>query len=143
MTEPATSVSPLRVLFVLIGLVAVGIVGGALCAGATAVLLGGSELADFAGFAGAIVGAFLAPIAGFSLLRRVALGRAILWTSVGTVFGGLIGFGWQPVLGLGRVPGDEMSMLGPFIGFGIAAFRLWSETTELGRRRRRISKGAA
>ena len=142
MTEPATSVSPLRVLLVLIGLVAIGIVAGTSCGAAIAVLLGGLGPDVFVGVLGAVFGAFLAPITGFSLLRRVALGRAILWTSVGTVLGGLIGFGWQPLLGLGRVSGDEMSMLGPFIGFGIAAFRLWSETTELGRRRRRISKGA-
>ena len=141
MIEPATSVSPLRVLVVLIGLVAVGIIAGASCAVALVTLLGALDLAGPAGFVGGILGAFLAPIAGFSLLRRVALGRAILWTSIGTVLGGVIGLGLPSVLGLGRVPGDELGVLGPFIGFGVAAFRLWSETTELGRRRRGISKG--
>jgi hypothetical protein len=135
------------VLIVLIGLVAVGVVAGASCAVAVVMLIGslfgGLGLAGPAGFVGAVLGAVLAPIAGFSLLRRVALGRAILWTSVGTVLGGLIGLGWQEVLGLGRVPGDEIGLLGPVVGFGIAAFRLWTETTELGRRRRGISKGTA
>ena len=66
----------------------------------------------------------------------MALGRAILWTTVGTVLGGLVGFG------LTRVVGADMMLLGPLAGFGIAAFQLWTETTELGRRRR-LSKDAA
>ena len=120
MIEPATSVSPLRVLIVLIVLVAVGMVAGASCAVAVVTLLGAfDELAGPAGFMGAVFGALLAPIAGFSLLRRVALGRAILWTSVGTVLGGLAG------TGLVEVFNDfNFYLLGPLAGFGIAAFRL-------------------
>lgn len=140
MTESGSRVSPLRVLAVGVGLVGVGIVAGALCAVTVVMLLGGfTSLEDLVGFgsfvglSGAIFGAFLAPIAGFSLLRRVALGRAIVWTSVGTVIGGLLGFVLADVLG------GDMVFFGPLAGFGIAGFRLWTETTELGRRRRRIS----
>jgi hypothetical protein len=139
MTESANSVSPLRVLIVGIVLVAVGVVAGAFCAVTVVMLLSGlTSLGDLTGFGLFVgsLGAFLAPIAGFSILRRVALGRAIFWTSVGTVLGGLLG------LGLADVLGGDMVLLGPLAGFGIAAFRLWTETTELGRRRR-ISKGAA
>jgi hypothetical protein len=135
-------VSPVRVLVVWVGLTAVGLVIGAACAlTLLAGLFGiipklGEPLPVFfvvAAGMGGLFGAFLAPVAGFSLLRRVPLGRAILWTTAGTLIGGLAGL----------LLGGFGLTLGPIAGFGLAAFRLWTETTELGQRRVRARNGTA
>jgi hypothetical protein len=129
MTGSRRMISPGRTLIVLIGLVAVGIIVGSLCALAMLPLLFARipTLQEVQGpipyviaSMGALFGALLAPAAGFSLLRRVPLGRAILWTALGTVVGGVIGI---VVGGLGVT-------MGPLTGFGLAALRLWVETTE-------------
>jgi hypothetical protein len=138
MPESQRVISPGRTLIVLIGLIAVGMIIGSACALAMLpILIGGiPTLGDLQGpipfviaSVGALFGAFLAPIAGFSLLRHVPLGRAILWTAVGTVIGGVVGIAEG---GLGVT-------MGPLTGFGLAAFRLWVETTEAHRRRIRGS----
>jgi len=41
---------------------------------------------------GVPLGAMLFPLAGWLLMRRVALGRALLGTAVGTIVGGLVGY---------------------------------------------------
>jgi hypothetical protein len=123
-------ISPIRVLVVWVGLTGVGLVIGAACAlTLLAILFGvipklGEPLPVFLAVAagmGGLFGAFLAPAAGFSLLRRVALGRAILWTTVGTLAGGVVGL----------LLGGFGLTLGPIAGFGLAAIHLWTETTEV------------
>jgi hypothetical protein len=63
---------------------------------------------------GAVIGIVLAPIASWTLLRRVPLGRAIAETAVGTLLGAVVGF---PIYMVGPV-------LGGVIGFGLAAIHL-------------------
>ena len=63
------------------------------------------------------------PVAGFTLLRHVPLGRALAETIVATAVGGAIG---MQLLGV-------WWLAGPLAGFGVAATRLWA----LARRTRR------
>lgn len=91
-----------RVLAVTAGLVAAGAGAGALAgaavAGLIATVLAGPGAAldpDSLGFGatfGAVLGAGLLPVAGWLLMRRVPLGRALLGTAAGAVGGGLIGW---------------------------------------------------
>jgi hypothetical protein len=73
-------------------------------------------LLGFAGIIGAMLGAVILPVAGFTLLRYVPLGRALAETIVATALGGAIGVqllgGWW--------------LAGPIAGFGVAATRLWA-----------------
>jgi hypothetical protein len=124
--------SPARILAVILGLVAGGAVFGAL-AGAVALtlvmtLLGwglsgmyGDLLLEAARM-GAVLGAVLFPTAGWTLLRRVPLGRALIGTFVGTVIGGILGVG----LGFLAWPIGVMVVppLGAILGFLAAAIRL-------------------
>jgi hypothetical protein len=75
-----------------------------------------------AGLIGGALGAVLLPLAGFTLLRYVALGRALAETIVATALGGVVGIQFLGVWWL----------VGPLAGFGLAAVRLW----ELARRNR-------
>lgn len=90
-------VSPMRVLAVAGGLVAAGAIAGA-AAGIIGVTLWVSLISGlgegvppgvllFAGMVGAPFGAVLLPLAGFTALRRVPLGRLILTTILGTAVG--------------------------------------------------------
>jgi hypothetical protein len=104
LTVPASrAVSPGRVL-----LVASGLIGGGAVAGAIAGALGASLWILFVGGIGAAIdpsvwlvggligapfGAVLLPLAGFTALRRVPLGRLLGSTIASTALGGAIGAG--------------------------------------------------
>ncbi|MFN8572177.1 MAG: hypothetical protein U0132_08975 [Gemmatimonadaceae bacterium] len=66
--------------------VAAGFLGSLFSSGITAALdpIG----YDLAAVAGAMVGAVVAPLYSWLVLRTVPLGRAIAWTAIGTVIGG-------------------------------------------------------
>jgi hypothetical protein len=91
-----------RILTVTAGLVAVGATVGALAGAAVAALIGAildaplaaldPELLLAGATFGAPLGAVLLPVAGWLLMRHVPLGRALVWTTVGTVAGGLVGW---------------------------------------------------
>jgi hypothetical protein len=68
----------------------------------------------FGGTFGAIVGGLGAPTLGWLLLRRVPLGRAILWTTVATIASALLG-----ILVAGR------PVTGALTGFALAPLVLW------------------
>jgi len=118
-------VIPSRVALVALGLVPVGATAGAL-AGVLAAIgvaaaegLGAAAAPLFlvvAGILGAILGAVILPVAGFTLLRYVPLGRALAETIVATALGGAIGVQLL----------DGLWLAGPLIGFGVAATRLWA-----------------
>ncbi|MFL5381445.1 MAG: hypothetical protein ACJ8GN_02850 [Longimicrobiaceae bacterium] len=120
--------SPARILAVTAALVAGGALFGGL-AGAIAITL---VLALFGTFEwgllllaarmGATLGAVLLPIAGWLLLRRVPLWRALTGTIVGTVVGSLVGLALGFLLyPLGIIVGP---VLGAILGFLFAATRL-------------------
>ena len=71
---------------------------------------------DYLAVQSRILGAVILPLAGFTLLRYVPLGRALAETIVATALGGAIGVqflgGWW--------------LAGPLAGFGVAATRLWA-----------------
>jgi hypothetical protein len=74
----------------------------------------------FGGILGAAIGSVAAPLAGWILLRRVPLGRAIGWTTLGAVAGGVIG--WLLRL---DVPGPVPAPIaGALVGFLIPALIL-------------------
>ena len=118
-----------RIFIVTLGLLAAGAVFGALAGvvtlGIGAVLNGEFRaLLDIGAFGvaayfGAVLGAPLFPIAGWLLLRRVPLGRAVLGAVLGTVLGGIVG--WML-----RVGGDEVNgaLIVGAIGFVLAALSL-------------------
>ena len=120
--------SLVRASVVTLGLVAVGAIVGAI-AGAI-VMVGGVVLSDrgfprgiylpiAGGYVGAMIGAPLAPVAGWLLLRHVPLGRAILVTGLGTIAGGVTGLA-------ARVTGNPIrgAVICGVLGFLIAAFYL-------------------
>jgi len=78
------------------------------------------ELVLFGAEFGAATGAVLAPIAAWTLMRRVPLWRAIAETAVGTVLGAAIGLIGQPLI--------NTAWLSPVLlgiaGFILAAIRL-------------------
>lgn len=120
-SRAATRISPKRVVVVGLGLVVTGATVGAVCGVvALSLLLGAAgRLPDagvvmVAGLFGGGLGAVLGPAAGFSILRRVPLGKAIGWTALGAILGGLFG-----------VPFSLGLILGPVIGFGVAALALY------------------
>jgi hypothetical protein len=134
---PARHVSPARVALVAAGLVPVGAVAGGL-AGALGVTIWVSvidsvraaldpQLWAVAGAVGGALGAVLLPVAGFTLLRYVPLGRALAETIAATAVGGAIGV---------QLFGDWW-LAGPVGGFALAATRLW-----LLARRRRATRSA-
>ena len=65
----------------------------------------------------------LLPLAGWLLMRRVPLGRAVLWTIVGTILGGLVG--WFTPLGSDAV---YRSLLSGLAGFALAVLLLRRST---------------
>jgi len=119
-------VIPSRVALVALGLIPAGAMAGAL-AGALGAMIWVTAtqglhaapiplLLGVSGIFGAILGAVILPVAGFTLLRYVPLGRALAETIVATALGGAIGVqllgGWW--------------LAGPLAGFGVAATRLWA-----------------
>ena len=131
---------PARILAVTLGLTLTGAVFGGLAgvvAFALAVLvtegfIGAADvqILPFAGYFGAAIGAVAAPAAGWLLLRRVPLGRAVVSTVAGAVAGGVTGWtlGEQFATTLDGVSalGDPFvsAVLGAVAGFLIAAFIL-------------------
>ncbi len=119
-------VIPSRVALVALGLIPAGAVAGALAGGLGAMIwvtaaqgLGAGPIPlilGVAGVSGAILGAVILPVAGFTLLRYVPLGRALAETIVATALGGAIGV---QLLG-------AWWLAGPLVGFGVAATRLWA-----------------
>jgi hypothetical protein len=117
----------LRVLVVTLGLVSAGAIFGAV-AGAVGLTIAALLTEGFrpipivgVGFAavfGAVIGAVAAPIAGWLLLRRVPLGRAVTWCVFGAVMGGVVG--WT----LGEAAALVLNPLVPALGgaFGTGAF---------------------
>jgi hypothetical protein len=91
-----------RYLLVTLGLAGVGAVIGSLAAMVAFFLgelvSGGVDLGigangyGFVALVGAVVGAVAAPLFGWFVLRYVPLGRAMLWTAIGTVVGGAVGW---------------------------------------------------
>lgn len=122
----ARRVIPSRVALVALGLIPAGAVAGALAGALGAMIwLAAAEgflaapvplLLGVGGILGAILGAVILPVAGFTLLRYVPLGRALAETIVATALGGAIGV---QVLG-------AWWLAGPLAGFGVAAARLWA-----------------
>jgi hypothetical protein len=76
-----------------------------------------SFLVLFVGSLGAVLGAVLAPLAMWTILRRVPLGWAISLTFLGTIMGGAIGM-------VVRSP-----ILGALLGFFIAAIWMHERAT--------------
>jgi hypothetical protein len=121
--------SPARILAVTAGLLAGGALFGALAAGIAITivmaLLGGLSRDLFleAARIGAVLGAVLLPIAGWTLLRRVPLWRALTGTITGTVIGSLLG---TVLLGFAAYPLGLFvgPPLGAVVGFLCAAVRL-------------------
>jgi hypothetical protein len=117
---------PSRVALVALGLIPTGAVAGALAGGLGAMIwltvAGGPHappdplVLAIAGVFGAFLGAVILPVAGFTLLRYVPLGRALAETIVATALGGAIGV---QLLG-------AWWLIGPLAGFGVAATRLWA-----------------
>ena len=135
-------ISIARAVGVTIGLGAVGAsVGAGLAAGLFAVLSlaidgpGGYpyvwDAFWLAGVIGAGLGAIALPYVAWSL-PRVAIGRIVATTALGTAIGGTAGFLWMHALG---------ALLGAVMGFGCAASylgirsstALWGERTRLNR----------
>jgi len=67
----------------------------------------------FAATFGAGVGAVLAPIAAWSLMRHVPLWKAILQTTAGTTLGVIVGYFFAPLFRVG--------LIGPVV-FGVTGF---------------------
>jgi hypothetical protein len=111
-----------RILAVTAGLIGFGAIAGAI-AGALVAMLAIAirrgplealdlDLAEIGATLGAPLGALLLPAAGWLLMRRVPLGRAMLGTMLGTVAGGLIG--WLAPVHLFQV---YRTLLFGFLGF--------------------------
>ena len=127
-----THSSVVRASVITLCLVAVGAIAGAV-AGAI-IVVGGVVLSDRSfprgiylpiagGYVGAVIGAPLAPLAGWLLLRQVPLGRAVLVTGLGTIVAGVIGL-------TARVAGDPIrgGVMCGVLGFVVAAVYLRAST---------------
>jgi hypothetical protein len=117
-------VSPARIAAVTAGLSAVGAVAGAGVGLAMTLVTGGfygpasvARLLLSAAAAGAACGAVLFPIGTWALMRRVPLGRALLWTLVPSTAGAALALGF---FGLTAPVG----IAGATAGFLLAAWRL-------------------
>lgn len=107
----------------LVGAVIGGVVGGALVA--VRELFSESDLVGlevYGALAGAALGAILAPATAWLFLRRVALGRAIAETTIGTTAGAALGMAIETFV-LKR-PTAQFGLIGALVGFFAAAVRL-------------------
>ncbi|HET8713095.1 MAG TPA: hypothetical protein VFM23_05370 [Gemmatimonadales bacterium] len=75
----------------------------------------------FGGVTGAPLGAIAAPLLGWTLLRRVPLGRMFAVLAAGTVIGGIVG--WFGTTGGGDIVVN--SIAGAALGCIVAAVNLW------------------
>ncbi len=113
---------PARVALVTTGLVGVGALFGAVAgtiAVAISLTIDGLQSLIAAAYLGALFGAPLggiaAPILGWSLLRRVPLGKMFVGCAAGTIIGGVIGFMLSTRLGdimIGGLGGALLGCLG-------------------------------
>jgi hypothetical protein len=125
---------PTRIAVVTTGLTAAGAAAGASCAAVSIAIIalveGGSAaimsrsivpiLAIGSAFGG-LVGALVAPLLGWGLLRRVALGRMLIVTFAGTTLGALVGELVDRLAPLPRfLPGVFAGALLGFLGAGVA-----------------------
>lgn len=122
---------PARIAAITTGLVGAGAVFGAVAgtvALAVSLIIDGIPslvgAALLGAYFGAPLGAIAAPILGWSLLRRVPLGRMFVVCATGTVIGGVAGW-----LAAGS-NGDIMrgGLAGAAIGCVVAAVNLWYRT---------------
>lgn len=115
-----------RILAVTAGLFAAGAIVGALTGAVVAAVLAnflpdparsglGLDVVGAGAVFGAPLGAVLFPTAGWLLMRRVPLGKALLGTSIGTLTGGLVGW----FLPIGAIPPVRTLLLAT-LGFAIA-----------------------
>jgi hypothetical protein len=112
----------------LVGAIIGGVIGAALLAGWTSLRWvftdGGRGSVVAAGAAaGAALGTVLAPLTSWVFLRRVALGRALLHTTVGTTVGAAVGLALDGT-GLMLRTGVPVGLVGAIVGFLAAAVRL-------------------
>lgn len=77
---------------------------------------------------GTPLGAIGAPVLGWLLLRRVALGRAIVATALGTVAGSLVGGATWRIARIGGDVGGLFLIAGAVAGFVVTAVVLWATT---------------
>jgi hypothetical protein len=118
-----------RILAVTAGLVVFGAAAGAIAGALVAIFaiafsLGPLEALDldligFGATLGAPLGGLLLPAAGWLLMRRVPLGRAMLGTMLGTIAGGLIGW-FTPFL----LDQFYRTLVAGFLGFVLAVVTL-------------------
>jgi hypothetical protein len=118
-----------RILAITAGLIGLGAGAGAAAGTVVAMVVGvfegglaeliDLELAAIGAVYGATLGALLLPIAGWLLMRRVPIGRALLGTMLGTIAGGLVGW-FAPIHG----EQFEHALLFAIAGFGLAVLRL-------------------
>ena len=127
-----TVVSPTRVLGVTVGLAAASAVAGSFVANAViavALLVSQGPIAVFrdpfvyaiAGAVGAACGFFCGPVAAWTLLRKVPLGRAILEPSIAAAIGGALGLTLLDTRGIWAPIGGAVA------GLLLAAIRLRRE----------------
>jgi hypothetical protein len=126
---------PARIAVVTAGLAVAGGVVGGICAAAAVTLIAGIEAGfgdlfsrDFAALLGlcAAFGVFTgvigAPLLSWAVLRRVPLGRAALYTAIGTIVGAVGGELARPLNPyVWTLPGVLVGALLGFIGAGILA----------------------
>ena len=105
------------------------LIGAAVTAGPGLNLLEGSLLA-FVFSVGAFFGGFLFPTACWVLLRRVALGLALLGTVAGTVAGGIVGW-LLPAHDIDQV---YNAVIGAVVGFLVATVLLRVLASRTGQR---------
>ena len=135
MTSLTVSDRSIRIALVTAGLSVAGGVVGSVCSAAAVTLiaaieggvgtLGLHELAGLLSIAatfGAVAGMIGAPVLSWTLLRRVPLGRAALFTAIGTILGALGGELTRPLHPYARtIPGVLVGALLGFIGAGVVA----------------------
>jgi hypothetical protein len=105
-------------------------IGGVIGAGLGALALWGLSIAirnpraieglGLAALAGGVLGAVLAPIAAFTLMRHVPIWRAMVETALGTTVGMAIGWAAGPRMGYAGLWPVGLGLL----GFVVAAVRL-------------------
>jgi hypothetical protein len=124
---------PTRIALVTAGLSVAGGVVGSICSAAAVTLIAGIEggvgwlashefarLSGVAAAFGAFAGMIGAPVLSWALLRRVPLGRAALFTAIGTVVGAVGGELARPLNPYARtVPGVLVGAVVGFIGAGV------------------------
>ena len=135
MTSLTISDRPARIALVTAGLSVAGGVVGSVCSAAAVTLIAGieggigtlvtRELAGLLGVAaafGGLAGMIGTPVLSWALLRRVPLGRAALFTAIGTIVGAVGGELTRPLNPYARtIPAVLIGALLGFIAGGLVA----------------------